>query len=225
MAPRNPRHKFVTWRKQIILMKNEAETNSSVTEAISPTQYRKGSEAYRTTSEGVLNWNCLLENTLACTPFHVLITDIAWQTKKKTCSFLCVVSMFFTYHCFDIFSFHSSVIASMTPGILLTPLLRWGIFCEESPNIKSPFHGPGGWDFDFENGKPYCYELLPNSTTFAEVDNHSHHLLRAKAKVKPKVHHVCKQNLEQRKNRFNSENDNAAFIMASSSPSIEVISD
>ena len=167
------------------------------------------------------------------------------EKKTKTCSFLClfsliqlgmcpsmcyVVSIFFTYHCFDTFSFHSSVIASMPPGILLTPLLRWGIFCEENPNSTSPFHGPGGWDFDFENGKPYCYELLPNSqyhsipTTFAEVDNHSHHLLRAKAKVKPKLHHVCKQNIEQTKNRFSSESHNAAFIMASSSPSIEVIS-
>ena len=57
------------------------------------------------------------------------------------------------------------------------------------------------------------------------MDSDSRHLLRAKAKVKPKIHHVCKQSIEQGKNCVKIENHNAASRMASSSPSMGVMSD
>ena len=94
----------------------------------------------------------------------------------------------------------------MTPGVLLQPFVKWFIQCQENPSsARSPFNGPGGWDFDFVLGKPYLECHNSEVTAFADLKKqmtcpakksevktkpkniYSKMLLRSKAKAKPKL--------------------------------------
>ena len=75
-------------------------------------------------------------------------------------------------------------VSNMTPGVLLEPLKRWALHCSSNPTTKSPFCGPGGWDFDFENGIDFDYACGKNAQSAKKV---LQRLLRPKATPKPKV--------------------------------------
>ena len=83
----------------------------------------------------------------------------------------------------------------MTPGILLKPLIRWAEFCQSNPKQAGPFNGPGGWDFDFDAGKPYLQlcskaKARPKVKAIAVArgvrQSNAAHFLRPKARGKQK---------------------------------------
>ena len=91
--------------------------------------------------------------TMLCGHFVVIWTSprlcIAWTKKSDNASTTAVL-----FVCWARTQAHT-----MTPGVCLRPLVRWALYCQDHPDIASPFDGPGGWDFDFENGKPYTCHL------------------------------------------------------------------
>ena len=46
---------------------------------------------------------------------------------------------------------------TVPPNVRLRPLVRWGAYRRQHGS-RSPFNGPGGWDFDFDAKRPF-YEI------------------------------------------------------------------